>query len=150
VRTDFDSDHKTPTSPPLNVNVLWILVILMLLGTIAVVYVKTRPESVSAETELTEGIDDPVDPPKAPGSWDQRRMETLLSQAEDDYRQFLQAEKKEDRGLRRRYYNQARIRLQTFMDRVNENEEDKQADQEMIRRATELLSDLSKKARAED
>lgn len=120
----------------------------MFLGTVIVVYVKTRPEP-GAKDQLEE-LSEKAETKKENGAWDQEAMESLLNQAEADYRKFLKAEKKEDRALRSRYYNQAKVRLDAFMEKLNEVPEDKIGDRELVSRAVNLLSDLSKKARTGD
>jgi hypothetical protein len=145
VKQDFND-----SATPFQVRILWALVALMVGGTIVVVVVKTRPSADTGTLEAPDHQGAPSDSVKSTGPWDQQHMEALLARAESDYRNFLKAEKSEDQASRRRYYNQAKVRLQAFMDRVNELPTDQIGDPSLIRRATELLSDLSKKARTGD
>ncbi|MDF1664867.1 MAG: hypothetical protein P1V97_24110 [Planctomycetota bacterium] len=143
-----EKELSAPESSPPQLGFLWILVVIMFLGTGVVVYVKTRPETGS--NDKAKATDDAPKGKKGPREWDQEAMESLFNQAESDYRKFLKAEKKEDRALRSRYYNQAKVRLDAFMEKLNKIPEDQVGDRELVSRAVNLLSDLSKKARTGD
>lgn len=145
---DQGNEHDASDERPPQLAFLWILVVIMFLGTVIVVYVKTRPEP--GQRDQLEEVSDKSETKSDNGAWDQEAMESLLNQAEADYRKFLKAEKKEDRALRSRYYNQAKVRLDAFMEKLNEVPEDKIGDRELVSRAVNLLSDLSKKARTGD
>lgn len=146
------NEHKNelgaPESPPPQLGFLWVLVVMMLIGTGLVVYVKTRPGPGSEKK--AETIQEATKNKKGPREWDQETMESLFNQAESDYRKFLKAEKQENGALRSRYYNQAKVRLEAFMEKLNKVPDDQVGDQELVSRAVSLLSDLSKKARTGD
>lgn len=145
---EHEKELSDPGSSPPQLGFLWILVVIMLLGTGLVVYVKTRPEP--GNDKQTEPIEEGPKSKKGPREWDQDAMESLFNQAESDYRKFLKAEKKEDQARRSRYYNQAKVRLDAFMEKLNKIPEDQVGDRELVSRAVNLLSDLSKKARTGD
>lgn len=152
----MSQEYDAPSSGSQQTNTIIMLVAAVLLLAAAGLVVMKGGKTPAKQPDIADQDDSEDADSEAEDSgpkkakWDQKELEELVEEAASDYRKFIKAERENDRDRRRTFFKRAKVKLQAFMDRVNALDAEEVKDTALVKRATELLYDVNKRARTDD